>query len=209
MKKIQINKKIFEVVDMDEYTDHQDLYNPKLTAIELKDGSVLPIRNKNDIAPGIYYQQDCFACLVKKPNENEATEYSVNNQNMFDYGNCETIGDIMHNNTLVRNIENEILTTKDNIFNLNIGADDTPEMSAVKEAINTKQIDIKQYESRFDQFQNDLRLLRGKSITLAKMKSVCDKLDIEAELILRDKPECPNPMHKEIKVMITGGEDEE
>ena len=48
-----------------------------------------------------------------------------------------------------------------------------------------------------------MRLLKGKSITLAKMKSIYDKFDIEAELILRDKEGCANPMNKEIKMNLT------
>ena len=107
----------------------------------------------------------------------------------------------------MRDIENEILTNKDNIFNLNIGPDDTPEMKAVKEAINLKQVDIKQYENRFDQFQNDIRLLKGKSITLGKLISTCNNFDISAEITLRDREGCANPMNSEIKINLTEGRD--
>lgn len=201
MKKINIGTRLYEIATMDQYTECPDMYDARMTAIQIGN-VVLPIRNKTDKSPGVYYQEGNFVCTVVKPDEEELSKYS--SDNIIDYTKCKDIGDIISNDELVRNIENEILTTKDNIFNLTIGAEDTAEMAAVKEAINSKRIDIKQYEQRFDQFQNDLRLLRGKSITLAKMKSVCEKLDLEADIVLRDKAGCPNPMGKEITVKITG-----
>ena len=97
------------------------------------------------------------------------------------------------------------MATTDNIFYLKIGDDDTPEMKALKNAINAKQVDKKQYEDRFDQFQNDMRLLKGNSITLGKLISICGAFDISAELTLRDKPDIPNPMNTEIVVDLTEG----
>ena len=117
---------------------------------------------------------------------------------------------MINKNNLVRNIEKDILTTKENIFQLVIGDNDTREMVAMKKAINSKQMDIKQYESRFDQYQNDLRLLKGESITLGKIISTCNNFDMSATLIIKDKnPDVPNPMGIEIKVDLTdndGGE---
>ena len=76
-------------------------------------------------------------------------------------------------------------------------------MRALKTAINEKHVDKAQYEDRFDQFQNDMRLLKGKSITLAKLISISSAFDIAVDLTLRDKPDCPNPMHREITVDLT------
>ena len=119
-------------------------------------------------------------------------------------GNEELItGTIIDYKMLDTKYKMTILTNKDNIFNLNIGPDDTPEMKAVKEAINLKQVDIKNYENRFDQFQNDIRLLKGKSITLGKLISTCSNFDIVAELTLTDKPGCANPMNSTIKIDLT------
>lgn len=203
MKKALINNRLYDVVDMDEYTEHQDLYNPRFTAIETN-GKVLPIKNKNDSDVGIYYQNNGIMCNVKKP---EPDDHTYDSSIIIDYGDCKTVKDVINKDNLVRDIENEILTTKDNIFSLNVGPDDTPEMKAVKEAINLKQVDIKQYESRFDQFQNDIRLLKGKSITLGKLISTCDNFDISAELILKDREGCANPMNSEIRINLTEGRD--
>ena len=43
MKKALINNRLYDVVDMQEYSKNQDLYNPRFTAIE-GHGKVLPIR---------------------------------------------------------------------------------------------------------------------------------------------------------------------
>ena len=201
MKKALINNRLYDVVDMEEYTQNRDLYNPKFTAIEAHN-KVFPIKSKNDSGVGMYYQNNGLVCEVKKPNPDDTT-YDASN--IIDYSDCKTVSDIIKTNDLVRDIENEILTTKENIFQLNIGPDDTPEMKAVKEAINLKQVDIKNYENRFDQFQNDIRLLKGKSITLGKLISTCDKFDISAELTLRDREGCANPMNTELKIDLTEG----
>ena len=203
MPKALINNRLYDVVTMDEYTDNQDLYNPRFTAIEAHD-KVLPIKNRNDSDVGIYYQNNGVVCEVKKP---EPDDHTYDSSNIIDYSDCKTVKDVINKDNLVRDIENEILTTKDNIFSLNIGPDDTPEMKAVKEAINLKQVDIKQYENRFDQFQNDIRLLKGKSITLGKLISTCDNFDISAELILKDRDGCANPMNSEIRINLTEGRD--
>ena len=203
MKKALINNRLYDVVDMQEYSKNQDLYNPRFTAIE-GHGKVLPIKNRNESGVGIYYQNDGAVCTVEKP---EPDDHSYDDSIIIDYSDCQTVKDVIQKDNLVRDIENEILTNKDNIFSLNIGPDDTPEMKAVKEAINLKQVDIKQYENRFDQFQNDIRLLKGNSITLGKLISTWNNFDISAEITLRDREGCANPMNSEIHINLTEGRD--
>ena len=84
-------------------------------------------------------------------------------------------------------------------------------MKALKQAINLKQADKTQYEDRFTQYQNDMRLLtKGKSITLGKLISLCDIFDISAELILKDKSNnVPNPMNSEINIDLTSNRGED
>ena len=140
-------------------------------------------------------------CPIQKPENPDA--YSATK--IIDYDNSKDIGDIIRNNELIADIQSELLTTSDNIFHLRITNDDTPEMKALKSAINAKQVDKRQYEDRFDQFQNDMRLLKGNSITLAKLISICNAFDIDAELTLRDKQDIPNPMNTEFTVDLTEG----
>lgn len=199
MKKQRIGQTMYEVVDINEYTEHQNFYNQRLTAIRHYN-HVLPIRNKTDNAPGIYYQEGNMIHDVKKP---DTDEYSYDN--IIDYSDSKNLGDILTKDNLVRNMENEILTDSNNVFSINISNEDTPEMKALKTAINSKRVDKRNYESRFEQFQNDMRLLKGNSITLAKLISFCDKFDIDAELTLRDKNDgdIPNPIGTEISVNLT------
>jgi hypothetical protein len=89
---------------------------------------------------------------------------------------------------------------------------DAPEMKLMKEAIYNKHIDLDKYEGRFGpNFTNDKRILQRSNITLSKIKTMCKALDIEAELVFRDSnKDVPNPIGKEIKIILTnGGDDEE
>lgn len=203
MRKMEIDKRLMEVCTRSEYRDHPELYSPRFTAIEMPYGVVLPIKNRTtDTGPGMYYQPGAMVCYVEKPEDQAA--YSADK--VIDYSNPSNIGEIFRNNELIRDIRNDIMTTSDNIFYLKIGDNDTPEMKALKTAINSKQVDKRQYEDRFDQFQNDMRLLKGESITLGKLISICGAFDISAVLTLRDKyTDTPNPMNQELSVDLTEG----
>ena len=204
MKKIRIENRIYDVVDINEFANHRELYPPKFTAIQYGD-TVLPIKNKiSDEGPGVYYKSGSPIVHIVKPMEEESNGYSASG--IIDYDNAKDIGEIINNNKLIKDIQADIVTNSDNVFQLKIGDTDTPEMKALKNAINYKQVDKKQYEDRFDQFQNDMRLLKGSRITLSKLVSICGAFDISAELILRDKPGCPNPMSTEISVDLTDTE---
>lgn len=204
MKKMKIGNSLYTVVSMNEYTDSEEgLYNPRTTAIETH-GAILPIRTGSDMSePGIYYNNGCdMVADVVKPTPEQYSDYDP--ANLIDYSNVKSIQDIINNNDLVRNIERDILTSKDNILSLRVSDRDTPAMRAVKTAINMKQVDKKAYELRFPQYQNDMRLLKGDKITLQKTVDICNNFDIEAILYLRDKnPEVPNPMGNEVSVVLT------
>ena len=205
MKKVEIERKLYTVVDSTEYTSHRDLYNPRSTAIEVAD-RVLPVRNPiTDNGPGVYYYgSNSMVADVIKPSPEYESEYSADR--IIDFSKPKDIGEVIEKNTLLRNIQQDLMVNgKDNIFYLNITQEDTPEMRALKTAINNKQVDKKAYEDRFDQFQNDMRLLKGHSITLAKMISICNGFDIACELTLRDKDGAANPMGDPITLDLTEG----
>ena len=202
MKKAELANKLYNVCSMDEFTDNPDMYTPKFTAIE-RDEVILPIKNRTtDTGVGIYYQQGAMASIVVKPDNNK--EYSVDK--IIDFSNPKSIGEVFEKQQIIRDIQDEIMTTSDNIMYLKIGDKDTPEMRSLKTAINLKRIDPKQYEDRFDQFQNDMRLLKGESITLGKLVSICNAFDISADLTLRDRDSnTPNPMNETINIDLTDG----
>ena len=203
MKKVELDNRLYNVTDMNEFTDHPDLYNPKFTAIEIPGTCVLPIKNRTiDSGPGIYYQNGAMVSIVEKPIN--MAEYKLDK--IIDFTNPKSIGEVFDKQQIIRDIQDEIMTTSDNILCLKIGEKDTPEMKALKTAINLKRIDTKQYEDRFDQFQNDMRLLKGNSITLGKLISISNALDISVDLTIRDRDETtPNPMNQTIVIDLTEG----
>ena len=204
MKKVEIENKLYSVVSPTEYTDNKDLYSPRGTAIEVA-GRVLPVRNPAvDNGPGVYYQDGAMVCDVIKPAPSYESHYSA--ERVIDLSKPKDIGEVIEKNNLIRNIQQDLMVSgKDNILCLNISPEDTPEMKALKTAVNTKRIDKKAYEDRFEQFQNDMRLLKGTSITLGKLIGFCQGFDIACELTLRDKPGAVNPMETEITLDLTEG----
>jgi hypothetical protein len=203
MKKVQIGKCLYNVVGPDDYKENGS-YNPRFTAIQCNGGqTVLPVNSRvTDTSTGIYfYPGNGMVAKVIKPNPGSEADFSC--ENIIDYSQAKTISDIIHNNEIIRDIQNDIITTSDNVLKLNISDNDTPEMKALKNAINAKGVDKKQYEDRFDQFQNDMRLLKGNSITLGKLISICSAFDISAELTLKDKEGVPNPIGQEFVVDLT------
>ena len=206
MKKVELERHLYTVVDIDEYSQHTELYNSKSTAIEINGANmVLPLRNPNvDTGPGVYYKQGEMVAEVVKPSKGYEREYS--SDKIIDFSKPKDIGEVLEKNALLRDIQQDLMVSgKDNIFTLNISQDDTPEMRALKTAINSKQVDKKAYEDRFEQLQNDMRLLKGNTITLSKMISICNGFDIACELTLKDKDNAANPMGAEIRLDLTEG----
>ena len=60
----------------------------------------------------------------------------------------ENFGMIDFHCSLFKEIEVISIVNKDNILSLKIGKDDTPQMIGMKQAINAKEVDPKQYERR-------------------------------------------------------------
>ena len=202
MKKIELENKLYSAVTCDEYLNNKDLYNPKSTAIICGD-VVLPIRTPCDKAPGIYYSNNGNTMVSNVIKPKNPADYSVDK--IIDFDNANNISEVIKNNEMLRDLQSDLMVSgKDgNIFYLNISPEDTPEMAALKTAINSKQVDKKAYEQRFTQFQNDMRLLKGNSITLSKMIGICNGFDISCILTLRNRRGAANPMTDEIVVDLT------
>lgn len=202
-KKIRIDDKIYDVATLEEYSNFKDAFIPQYTAIYDADTSlVLPVKSKNDKGPGIVVGTGI--CYCTEPVTNREQYFS---SNIIDFDNTTSIHDMMEKQSVVKSLERDILTSPDNIFTPKIFDDDAPEMKALKEAVIAKNIDLDKYEHRFaGNYSNDKRLLQKSTISLPMTKRLCNALDIEAVLILRDKPgDIPNPMNKTIEVNLTGG----
>ena len=88
-----------------------------------------------------------------------------------------------------------------------IKPDDSSEMVGMKMVVRAKHCDIDKYEHRFGRknFQNEKRLFDRPTMTLSKIRSTCEALDVKATLVFEDaSPDVPNAMGTTISVPITG-----
>lgn len=213
MKKALIHKTIFDVIPEDEYIRRSVVsseINKELiseTAIE-KDGYIYPvisINNNTKEFPNVIGVVDCGPCLVynKPQTEEEQEVYDV--KGAIDFDNTKDLKDMIQKTAELEKAEKSILIDKNNIYNIVINEDDTPEFALLKQAINNKQIDISSYKNRLsDSFSNNIRLLtNGNSITFSKLRTFAQVFDLECELIIRDKPHVVNPMGEELRTIVS------
>lgn len=207
LRKIKINEKIYDVISPKEFGETCTKRDMSSSAVEW-DGIVYPVVT-NQKNPGVYINNNI--AYYTDPSEEEMNEYS--SDNIFDF-NPKNMREVIEQSEMLRDLENEILTTSDDIFVPRIYKTDEPELKAMKEAIISKHIDFDKYESRIGgTFSNDKRIFTSsdkKTITLSKIKNISNALDIKATLILEDKSSAvANPMNKQIVIELTGGEDDD
>jgi hypothetical protein len=166
---------------------------------------VLPVIGKLDDRIGIVIG-DAVSFYNEPKTEEEKNEYS--SSNIIDFNKANTMKDIIEKKEHVKSLENEIIVNSDNIFIPRIDDNDSNEMRALKEAVIAKQIDINAYAPRFGKnFANTKRLFNYNTISLGKLKSITDALDMKCTLTIEDKnQEVPNPINKVITADITGGD---
>lgn len=204
MNKTKIENKIYDVISEDEYKKNKNLYDPSYTAIQ-RDDMIFPLRKNKDTSPG-YYSYGVIG-FYKEPTEN-IQEYNI--KNLINFSDSKSIKDILEKTANLREMEKAVLTDADNIFIPKIKELDEPEMVAFKEAVISKHIDINKYKHRFgDKYNNDLRKFEENRISLPKLKSFANALDMKLSLIIEDKsPDVPNPMNKKITVVLNDGDDD-
>ena len=112
------------MVEFDEYISNPSKFNSNYTAIIDKE-TLYPIRGKSDTRPGIY--PGPVICKYVDPEEEEREKYSSNN--IIDFTNVESIKDVIEKQNKLKNAENSILTTVDNVFIPRIDENDAPEIS--------------------------------------------------------------------------------
>ena len=165
---------------------------------------VYPLRSRTDSRPGVY-PVNRYLSVLRNPKGEEIDNYAATDKNIIDFNNSKSIQDIINAKNKYLQMESTILTSADNITMPIDHPDDSPEMMALKEAIRSKHIDINKYEQRFGpNFNNDRRLLDKNTITLAKLKTMANALDMDISLTIKDKPgNIPNPIGKVITVSVT------
>lgn len=196
-KKGKVNGKMYEIIPMEEYQKHPSIYNGTLTAIE-NDNTLYPIRH-NDLGPGYYVKNEVMGMYIN-PREEDRNNYS--SDNVIDFSSASDMKDIIERKAQYTNLEREILCDADNIFRPVIRENDAPMMKALKEAVIAKNMDINKYESRFGStFNNDKRIFNNSSITLNKLISTADALDMKVTVNIEDKSgDVPNPIGRVITV---------
>ena len=206
IKQTNIDGKLLNVVTYDEFVNNLELNANYSTAVQMGD-SILPVRSPNEPnLPGIRLNGPL--CEITPPNPDDE-QYKVSN--MIDLSDVTKMEDLIKKQGMVRDIEQEILTSPDNITVPNISSLDSPEMRGLKEAIIAKHIDFDKYSDRFgSNFANDKRILKTNSITQKMLKRILRNIDVKATLILEDtSPNVANPMGKRIEIDITENGEEE
>ena len=207
-KKAKINGRVTTVVTPLEALQNES-YQNKFTSVEIND-TILPVKKTYDpSSPGFYIMNSGQIGKIIYPSDQDRDEYS--RANIIDFSDVTTMKELILKQEEVKRMESEVLSNSDNLFKPIVKENDSPEMKAMKKAICLKNIDLDLYQDRFgDNYNNDKRLLKGSSITISKMKSICDNLDIKVTLTLSDNnPEVPNPIGETISVDICGYENGE
>ena len=214
LRTTMIDGKIVDVISEEEFVQNWRSYNedPAIynsLAVEYISPDnvsyVLPFRGKTDNLPGIYPDGSLYFI-----NTTNAEQYQTDNLEIVDFRNTNSIKEFLQNNNQIKDMETIVLSDAKDIFIPTIGPRDTPEMRVIKEAVISKHIDINKYAPRFGpNFLNDKRIFRGGTISINKLREICEKLDIQATLELEDKnPNVVNPMSKKITVVLTKDEGE-
>ena len=201
-----VNGSIYDVVSLEEFAKATNIGNIAIKENYNGKDVVLPVRGQytgTNTIPGVYQSGDSLLFHIFPNNEN--IEQFVPKK-MIEINNTSSMKDIIESEDTLARLSEPWITSSDNVTHLPIQPDDNPEMKCLKQAINAKSVDFDKYSVRFGaNFPNDKRQLKGKSATLNIIKRFCDKMDMEAVLILRDKnSNVPNPMGQEIEVSLTG-----
>lgn len=205
-KKAKVEGRVATVIKPEEALKNPSMQN-KYTAVEVGN-CILPVKTSYDpSSPGFYINNKIGKLIY--PSKEDSEDYS--NKNVIDFSDVKTMRELIAKQEEVKKMESEVLSNSDNLFKPIAKENDSPEMKAMKKALCLKNIDIDAYADRFgDNFNNDKRLLKGSSITMSKLKSICDKLDMKCTLTISDtNPNVPNPIGEDIVIDICGGNDDD
>ena len=200
--KIICGNKSYDVITWEQLQNNPELYSYIDAAVQ--DGDyVYPIRSKTDTRPGIY-DRGPFYGIVRPETDSEKEMYSVDR--VIDFENQTSLGGVIRQQNALRDQERMILTTPDNIYIPQKLQSDSQAMKGLKEAVTRKHIDLDKYESRFgNNYANDKRILTSDTITLSKLITMANALDMSLTLSIGDKaPDVPNPINGEIVVDLLG-----
>lgn len=194
---------ILDVVPIEEYYRNPGSYLPKSTAIDFGQDIVLPVINENDKGLGIIIKNNSPFAKVQIPDGYDCAIYSK--RNVIDFTNSQDMAEFMQKQSLLHQLEKDVLSSPDNIFAPAVETDDSPAMQLLKEAVSQKHIDLDKYEARFgSNYANDKRLFNKNTISMPMLVRLCNALDIKATLTLEDaEGDIANPMGTSMSIEIT------
>ena len=194
--------KSYDVVTWDQLKQNPELYEYIDTAVV--DGDyVYPMRSKTDTRPGIY-DKGIFYYKNDPISDDEKELYSA--KRIINFEDQTTLEGVIRQQNAMRDQERMVLTTPDNIYIPQKLDSDSQAMKGLKEAVLRKHIDLDKYESRFGHnYANDKRILTSDTITLSKLITMANALDMSLTLSIGDRaPDVPNPINGEIVVDLLG-----
>lgn len=202
IKKGKADGRIYDVMTHDEYVKILEYETGGNIAVE-ENGYMYPRRGANDDRPGIY-SNSVYSVYKHPKTEDELDNYSMDN--VIDFDSSSMVEYINKTNRL-KNMEREVLSSTDDKFMPSIHENDEPELIALKKAVTAKGIDLSKYAPRFgSSYQNDKRIFNDNRISMFKLKSMLDNLDLKGTIRIQDKnPDVPNPMGKVIEVDLNDG----
>lgn len=203
--KAKIKNVMYDVCTLEQYTQNPNQYLKNHTAI-VEGDYLYPVLSATQIGPGVHVNPGMIS-YFQTPTDN-IKEYKKENAIRFD--DVKDIATMIDKLEAVKKIEDDVLTSADNIFSVKIKPGDTPEMVALKTAVNEKKIDLDKYEHRFgSNYHNDKRLFNKPSISLGMLKRVTSALDMQVTMTIEDAPDAPNPIGRKIEVQLNGKDFEE
>lgn len=195
-KYIDINEVVYKV---NKLTDDVKL---KKGIAYIKGNLVYPYRGKyqkdKKHKVGIYKTEDDSIKIIKPLGKNKRLKYHVSNIYTID---INTINDIIDKEGVVETDIDIIMGETDTVFAPLIMEEDNPLQILIKKALQDKQIDLKHYKNRFTDSSKmsncKSALFNHGKMSFEKFLTWADVLDLEIEINVSDKKNCPNPMNNE------------
>lgn len=194
--------KLLDVVPIGDYFRSPNFYVSKGTAIDIGQDHVFPVISDIDKTPGIVIKPGKPIAFCKNTDMPEMEKYETSK--VIDFSNSKDAKEFMEKQTLLHQLEKDVLSNPDNIFSPETDSSEAPAMQLLKKAVCSKHIDLDKYEPRFgSNYANDKRLFNKPSISMQMLTRVCNALDIKATLTLEDQEgDIANPMGPENKMSI-------
>lgn len=204
MEYIDINNEIYPVISFKKGKKE----GFKAGVAYRKSGMVYPYRGKYSkglsTKVGVYHQDDDIV-IIFPSSKKQLLKYSA--KNIYKLDSIDDILEIIDGIT-PPNID-VIMGETDTVFAPVVGDKDNFLQALIKYALQFKKIDLKHYKSRFadpaDLSNHRKGILKHGKMSAEKMIKWATVLDLDYEITIKDKPNCPNPMGKEISYSSTDG----